>query len=61
VPYLVLKIRVTQGVRSSRRCHPTNDSIVRYETQIKTGKFLIVAYGDAVLVATAYAIPSDGE
>ena len=36
------------------------DSIIRYETQIKTGKFLVVAQGDAEQVAKARAILSDG-
>lgn len=36
------------------------DSIIRYETQIKTGKFLVVAQGDAEQVAKARAILGDG-
>ncbi len=36
------------------------DSIIRYETEIKTGKFLVVAQGDAEQVAKAHAILSDG-
>ena len=36
------------------------DSIIRYETQIKSGKFLVVAQGDAEQVAKARAILSDG-
>ena len=36
------------------------DSIIRYETQIRTGKFLVVAQGDAEQVAKARAILSDG-
>jgi hypothetical protein len=37
-----------------------NDSVVRYETQVKAGKFLVVAHGDAAQVAKAHAILSDG-
>ena len=36
------------------------DSIVRYETQIKAGKFLVVAQGTAAQIATAHAILSTG-
>jgi len=36
------------------------DSIVRYETQIKAGKFLVVAQGTAAQIASAHAILSTG-
>jgi uncharacterized membrane protein len=36
------------------------DSIVRYETQIKAGKFLVVAQGTAAQTAAAHAILSSG-